>query len=65
VDINQDGHNDLVMTENEILAGKIAWLENRGGKGLGWVVHELPPGDQAPRGASTSLRCPSLASLPR
>jgi hypothetical protein len=55
VDINQDGHNDLVMTENEIRAGKIAWLDNRGGKGLDWIVHELPAGDPAPRGAYHSL----------
>ncbi len=55
VDINQDGHDDLVMTENEIRAGKIAWLENRGGQGLNWAVHELPVGDQAPRGAYHSL----------
>jgi len=55
VDINKDGHNDLVMTENEIRAGKIAWLENVDGKGLSWNVHELPAGDPAPRGAYHSL----------
>jgi hypothetical protein len=55
VDINRDGHNDLVMTENEIRAGHIAWLENVGGKGLDWKVHELPAGDPAPRGAYHSL----------
>jgi hypothetical protein len=55
VDINQDGHNDLVMTENEIRAGKIAWLDNRGGKGLDWDVHELPASDPVPRGAYHSL----------
>jgi hypothetical protein len=52
--MNQDGKNDLVMTENEIRAGKIAWLENTG-KGQGWSVHELPAGDDAPRGAYHSL----------
>jgi hypothetical protein len=55
VDINKDGHNDLVMTENEIKSGKIAWLENVGGQGLKWKVHELPAGDPAPRGAYHSL----------
>jgi FG-GAP-like repeat len=54
-DIDQDGRNDLVMTENEIRGGKIAWLENVGGKGREWNVHELPPGDPAPRGAYHSL----------
>jgi hypothetical protein len=29
-DIDRDGDIDLVMTENEIRAGKIAWLENSG-----------------------------------
>ena len=53
-DINHDGHQDLVMTENEIRAGKIAWLENAG-KGASWRVHELPAGDDAPRGAYHSL----------
>ena len=55
VDINQDGHRDLVMTENEIRAGKIAWLENVDGRGRQWKVHELPAGDSAPRGAYHSL----------
>jgi hypothetical protein len=55
IDINRDGRNDLVMTENEIRAGKIAWLENTDGKGLDWRVHELPAGDTAARGAYHSL----------
>lgn len=55
VDINRDGHNDLVMTENEIRAGRIAWLENIGGRGLNWTVHGLVAGDSAPRGAYHSL----------
>lgn len=55
LDVNKDGHNDLVMTENEIRAGRIAWLENVGGRGLEWRVHELPAGDPAPRGAYHSL----------
>ncbi len=55
VDINRDGRKDLVMTENEIRAGRIAWLENTDGKGLNWKVHELPAGDSTPRGAYHSL----------
>ena len=55
IDINKDGHNDLVMTENEIRAGKIAWLENVGGKGVNWIAHSLPAADPAPRGAYHSL----------
>jgi hypothetical protein len=55
VDINRDGRNDLVMTENEIRGGKIAWLENGDGKGLNWKVHALPAGDAATRGAYHSL----------
>jgi len=55
VDIDNDGHNDLVMTENEIRAGKIAWIKNTDGKGLKWEVRELPAGDPAPRGAYHSL----------
>jgi hypothetical protein len=53
-DINQDGRADLVTTENEIRAGTIAWLENKG-QGLAWEVHDLPAGDEAPRGAYHSL----------
>jgi hypothetical protein len=55
VDIDRDGHNDLVMTENEIRAGKIAWLRNADGRGTKWDVHELKAGDGAARGAYHSL----------
>jgi hypothetical protein len=54
-DINRDGRNDLVMTENEIRGGRIAWLENVGGKGLQWTVHLLSAADAATRGAYHSL----------
>lgn len=54
-DIDRDGHKDLVMTENEIRAGRIAWLRNLDGKGMRWEVNELPAGDRAPRGAYHSL----------
>jgi FG-GAP-like repeat len=55
VDINRDGHNDLVMTENEIRAGRIAWLENADGRGVEWNGHDLPMSDSAARGAYHSL----------
>lgn len=55
-DINKDGHNDLVMTENEIRGGKIAWLENMDGKGLKWKVHPLPAGDHDARSLSFAGR---------
>ncbi|HYE18732.1 MAG TPA: VCBS repeat-containing protein [Tepidisphaeraceae bacterium] len=54
-DVNRDGKPDLVMTENEIRSGKVAWLENVTGKGTDWRVHELKAGDAAARGAYHSL----------
>jgi hypothetical protein len=54
-DINQNGHNDLVMTDGEIAGGRIAWLENVDGTGQNWRVHPLPKGDEAVRGAYHSL----------
>lgn len=55
MDIDKDGHNDLVMTDNEIAGGKIAWLRNDDGKGLKWTVHPLTAADPAKRGAYHSL----------
>jgi hypothetical protein len=55
VDIDRDGHRDLVMTENEIRAGHIAWMRNIDGKGLKWERHDLVAGDNAARGAYHSL----------
>jgi len=55
VDMDADGDADLVMTENEIRGGRIAWLENRDGKGDDWSLHLLPSGDTAVRGAYHSL----------
>jgi hypothetical protein len=55
VDIDRDGDRDLVMTENEIKAGKIAWLENVDGKGHDWTVHALAAADPVARGAYHSL----------
>jgi hypothetical protein len=55
LDLDRDGDNDLVMTENEIKAGRIAWLENADGRGGAWTRHDLPPGDGVARGAYHSL----------
>lgn len=55
VDLDRDGDNDLVMTENEIKGGRIGWLENADGKGGSWKRHELPADDSAIRGAYHSL----------
>jgi arylsulfatase A len=54
-DIDRDGRMDLVMTENEIRQGKIAWLRNMDGKGREWKVTLLPHGDADARGAYHSL----------
>jgi hypothetical protein len=55
LDLDGDGDRDLVMTENEIKSGRIAWLENADGRGGSWNRHDLPPGDPAARGAYHSL----------
>src|SRR3954466_6940640 len=55
IDINGDGKRDLVMTENEIQGGKIAWLENIDAKAGQWKVHALAASDPGPRGAYHSL----------
>jgi hypothetical protein len=55
VDLDKDGDADLVMTENEIRAGRIAWIENTDGKGRQWTAHDLPHGDSDARGAYHSL----------
>jgi len=55
LDMDRDGDNDLVMTENEIKGGRIAWLENADGRGGAWRAHDLPAGDTAVRGAYHSL----------
>ena len=55
LDMDRDGDSDLVMTENEIRSGRIAWLENADGKGASWKRHDLTASDPAPRGAYHSL----------
>ena len=55
LDVDLDEDLDLVMTENEIQAGRIGWLENVDGRGGMWQLHELPASDDAVRGAFHSL----------
>lgn len=55
LDLDRDGDNDLVMTENEIKGGRIGWLENLDGNGRSWQLHLLAASDPAPRGAYHSL----------
>ncbi len=57
VDMNGDGYNDVVLTDNEIPGGKIWWMENKDGKGTQWQRHDVftAPSDQPRRGAFHSL----------
>ena len=55
VDIDRDGKRDLVMTENEIRAGRIAWLRNADGKGRRWEVNPVKASDFDARGAYHSI----------
>jgi hypothetical protein len=57
VDMNGDGYNDVVLTDNEIPGGKIWWMENKDGKGTQWQRHDVftAPADQPRRGAFHSL----------
>jgi FG-GAP-like repeat len=39
VDMNGDGHKDIVQTECDLPNGRVAWFENTDGKGLSWERH--------------------------
>jgi hypothetical protein len=39
LDLNSDGANDILQTECDLPNGRVAWMENVGGKGLEWVLH--------------------------
>ncbi len=54
-DVNGDGHNDIVMIENEMTGGKVMWFENVRGDGSEWVVHNIRLPDDEIRGAYHSL----------
>lgn len=50
-DMNQDGHNDIVMVENEMTGGKLFWFENIKGDGSEWVRHDIVLPGKPIRGA--------------
>ncbi|MFW6114272.1 MAG: hypothetical protein ACOC7K_00860 [bacterium] len=52
-DMDRDGDASLVMTENEIRAGRAAGIENLGVRGGRWTTHILPQNDPAERGPVT------------
>ena len=59
VDVNRDGHNDIVFTDAEIPGGKVWWMENRDSRGTRWLRHEIFSGGEPRRGAY--LACYELA----
>jgi hypothetical protein len=54
-DMDKDGHNDIVMVENEMRGGKLFWLENINGDGSEWVRHDIALPEKPIRGAYHSL----------
>jgi FG-GAP-like repeat len=55
LDLDKDGDNDVVVSDNEYKGGKVAWLENMEGPGKSWRRHDLPASDSGQRGAYHSL----------
>ena len=56
-DINRDGRQDIVLTENEIPGGRIAWFEApEDPKRTPWQPHFLTPSDDEARGPYHSLQ---------
>ncbi len=55
LDLDKDGDNDVVVSDNEYKGGKVAWLENVDGRGKTWKRHDLPASDPGQRGAYHSL----------
>lgn len=39
VDMDGDGHIDLLQTECDLISGRVAWVENVGGRGRNWKLH--------------------------
>jgi FG-GAP-like repeat len=39
VDVNGDGHMDILQTECDLPNGRVAWFENKGGQGAEWSTH--------------------------
>ncbi|MBC8468904.1 MAG: VCBS repeat-containing protein [Planctomycetes bacterium] len=38
-DIDKDGDNDIIQAEGDCISGRVAWHENRDGKGRIWIKH--------------------------
>ena len=39
IDLDRDGDLDLIQAEGDVLDGRVAWFENRDGKGKNWDRH--------------------------
>jgi len=46
LDLDKDGDNDVVMAECDCDRGRLAWFENKDGKGRTWVRHIIAETDQ-------------------
>jgi hypothetical protein len=46
LDLDKDGDNDVVMSECDCDRGRLAWFENKDGKGGTWVRHIIADTDQ-------------------
>jgi len=46
IDLDRDGDNDVVMAECDCDRGRLAWFENKDGKGKTWVRHIIAETDQ-------------------
>ena len=55
VDMNRDGHNDIVMTDSDQEESRAAWLENDGKSPPAFKVHWLPDSVPGVRGSFHSL----------
>lgn len=56
LDMNGDGQNDVIFTDNEIPGGKVWWMENVDGKGQKWRRHDIFSAGSPRRGAFHSLQ---------
>ncbi|MCK4293464.1 MAG: VCBS repeat-containing protein [Planctomycetes bacterium] len=39
IDLDKDGDNDIVQAEADCVSGRVAWHENKDGKGRKWITH--------------------------
>ena len=52
IDVNGDGHPDVILVEDEFPDGRMAWFENRLATGQAWIQHPI----DAPLNFAHSLR---------